>query len=217
MKLVRIWVGLVLLILGVFGILDAAGVVGFGDSVGLWWPVAVIGLGLAASWSQRRISPGPVVLVFIGVALLAGQLQWTGKDLFWPAVLVVAGLAVLAGLRRRGRPSSGDSLVVLGGAKAVDRSEHFKHADVAAVFGGSTLDLRQARIDDEATVDAFALCGGVDVLVPHDWRVELGGLPILGGCEDKTTGDGALPSDAPVLRVNATAVLGGVKVANEPG
>jgi len=216
MRLFRIWVGLVLLLLGVFGILDAAGIVGFGDSIGLWWPVAVIGLGLAAMWSQRRISLGPVILVFLGVALLAGQLQWTGKDLFWPAVLVVSGLAVLAGLRHRRRPSHGDSLVVLGGAKTVDRSEHFTYADVAAVFGGSTLDLRQAHIDDDATVDAFAFCGGVDVLVPRDWRVELGGVPILGGYEDKTTGDGTLPSDAPVLKINATAVLGGVKVANEP-
>ena len=218
MNLVRTWIGLVLLALGVFGILDAAGVAGFGATVGQWWPVAIIGLGLAAMWSQRRVTFGPVVLTVIGMALLAGQLQWTDKDLFWPTLLLLCGVALLAGLRHRKQPqlSRGESMVVLGGAKAVDRSEHFRHADVSAVFGGSTLDLRNAHIDDQATVDAFALFGGVDVLVPKDWRIDLGGMPIFGGYEDKTAGDGTLPSDAPLLKVNATAVFGGVKVANEP-
>jgi hypothetical protein len=38
----------------------------------------------------------------------------------------------------------------------------------------------------------------------------------MGGYEDKTTGDGSLPPDAPTLNVNATAIFGGVTVANEP-
>lgn len=54
------------------------------------------------------------------------------------------------------------------------------------------------------------------MLVPEDWRVQVGGLPILGGYEDKTSDDTALPDNAPVLKVNATAVLGGVKVAHDP-
>jgi len=57
--------------------------------------------------------------------------------------------------------------------------------------------------------------GGVDVLVPKGWRVSVDGTPILGGCEDKTTGDGELPADAPVLNVHATAILGGVGVKNK--
>ncbi|MFI5615823.1 LiaF transmembrane domain-containing protein, partial [Amycolatopsis sp. NPDC051903] len=217
-KLVRIWLGLVLVALGVLGLLDTAGVAEFGATAGRWWPVAVIGLGLTAMWSQRRVSFGPSLVTVAGFVLLAGQLQWTQKTLFWPALLLVAGVVVLAGLRpRRTRPQPRtESLALLGGARTVDRSEHFTHADVSAVLGGSALDLRHAHIDDQATVDAFAFCGGVDVLVPEDWRVQIGGLPILGGYEDKTADDAAPPDDAPVLKVNATALLGGVKVAHEP-
>ncbi|QRP42923.1 hypothetical protein [Amycolatopsis sp. FDAARGOS 1241] len=54
------------------------------------------------------------------------------------------------------------------------------------------------------------------MLVPEDWRVQVGGLPILGGYEDRTADGGALPDNAPVLKVNATTLLGGVKVAHEP-
>ena len=53
------------------------------------------------------------------------------------------------------------------------------------------------------------------MLVPKGWRVSVSGLPIFGGYDDKTT-QGDLPADAPLLRVNATAVFGGVGVANEP-
>ncbi|MFD8499877.1 hypothetical protein [Amycolatopsis sp. NPDC059657] len=218
MRLVRLWVGIVLVAVGVFGILDAAGIVGFGVTVGRWWPLAVIGLGLSAMWSERRVSFGPVAVTGLGLMLLAGQLEWADRDLFWPALLLLAGAALLAGLWRRetGRPAREDSLVMFGGAKTVDRSEHFRHADVAAIFGGATLDLRHAHVDGEASVDAFALFGGVDVLVPKDWQVTIGGLPILGGYDDKTTGGDEPRPDAPHLKVNATAVFGGVGVANEP-
>ena len=52
------------------------------------------------------------------------------------------------------------------------------------------------------------------MLVPEGWRVTMSGLPIFGGYEDKTHGDGSLPPDAPVLKVGATAVFGGVTVKN---
>jgi hypothetical protein len=143
--------------------------------------------------------------------------EWTDEDLFGPVLLVAIGLVLLAGLWRRPRVEGEhreDSLVMFGGSKITDRSEHFTHANVSAVFGGATLDLRDAHIDGEASVDALALFGGVDVVVPRGWRVSLDGTPILGGFEDKTTGDGEPGEDAPVLHVHATAIAGGIDVEN---
>ncbi|TNC28641.1 LiaF transmembrane domain-containing protein [Amycolatopsis alkalitolerans] len=215
MRLIRIWIGLVLLALGVLGVLDAVGVASFGATAGRWWPIAVIGLGLAGMAAARRISLGPSLVAVLGLVLLAGQLEWTQGSLFWPALLLVAGAILLTGIRSRRVKDRTDSLVMFGGGKTVNRAEHLEHADVSALLGGATLDLRQAHIDREATVDALAVLGGVDVLVPKDWRVEIDGLPILGGFDDKTEADGS--AGGPLLKVNATAVLGGVNVANEPG
>ena len=50
---VRMWIGLVLLALGVIGILEATGV-GTGG-VADWWPIAVIGLGVVAMFGRRRV------------------------------------------------------------------------------------------------------------------------------------------------------------------
>jgi hypothetical protein len=209
---------LVFLTLGVFGILNASGTLDSSKTIDRWWPVAIIGLGLIGMLLERRISLGPGIVVVVGVLLLADQQQWTDEDLFGPVLLIAIGLVVLSGLgRHRGVEGEhrANSLVMFGGTKIKDRSEHFTHADVSAIFGGATLDLREAHVDREATVDALALFGGVDVLVPKGWRIALGGTPILGGCEDKTEGDGGLRADAPVLKVHATAILGGVNVKNK--
>jgi len=40
-------------------------------------------------------------------------------------------------------------------------------------------------------------------------------LPIFGGYEDKTGGNGSLPENAPRLNVRATAIFGGIDVAHE--
>lgn len=47
MKPTRIWLGLLFLALGVSGILDAIGTLAWNDTVGRWWPVAIITFGLA--------------------------------------------------------------------------------------------------------------------------------------------------------------------------
>lgn len=218
MKPIRVWIGAVFVTLGVLGILDATGTLESTEAVDQWWPVAIIGLGVIGMFVDRRISLGPGIVVVIGLVLLAGQQGWADEDLFGPVLLIVIGLVVLSGLWHRGwveRARGEDSFVMFGATKIKDRSEHFSHADVSAVFGGATLDLRQAHVDREASVDALAVFGGVDVLVPKGWRVALGGTPILGGFEDKTEGDGELPTDAPVLNVHATAIFGGVDVKNK--
>ena len=216
---IRLWIGLVLLSLGVFGVLDATGTLESSETIDKWWPVAIIGAGVIAMASRRRISFGPLIVTGIGFVLLADQLDWTSEDLVGPAILVVIGLAVLAGASSRGRAwtqkSEGEPLAVFGGSKVKNQSEHFTHGEVTAVFGGAELDLREAHIDEEATVEATAIFGGVDVLVPKGWRVSLGGLPIFGGYEDKTEGNGSLAADAPRLNVKATAIFGGVEVAHE--
>lgn len=221
MKPMRVWIGLVLLALGVFGILDATGTLDAGQTIDRWWPVAIIGLGLVAMIVERRVTLGPAIVVGVGFILLAGQQDWTDQDLAGPALLVIIGLVVLFGSRRRrtdelAQGRHGDRVVMFGGAKIKERSDHLTHTEVSAIFGGATLDLREAHIDQRATVEALALFGGVDVLVPPGWHVTIGGLPIFGGYEDKTEGDGSLPADAPELDVHATAIFGGVAVKPGP-
>lgn len=222
MKPLRLWLGSLFIALGVVWLLDAVGVLSADTVIARWWPVAVIGLGVVALVGERRLAPGPVVLLTIGTILLVNQLTSINiSGVVWGGVVILVGAWLMIDYARpRTRDprasETQDVFALLGGSHSSNRSEHFRHADISAVLGGATLDLREAVPAPGARVDALALFGGVDVIVPTGWRVEISGLPIFGGYQDKTGGDRGLAADAPVLKVVATALFGGVEVKNVP-
>lgn len=217
MKPVRLWLGLLLVTLGAFGMLDILGTLSWDTTVSRWWPVAIITLGLLTMATERRISFGPATVTGIGMLLLAGRLDLIDSRVAGPLLLIAIGMAIfISSLNhtdvKAGR--SGQSVALFAGSEIKERSQHLTHADISAIFGGATLDLREAHIDEEAKVDAMALFGGVDVLVPEGWRVapeRHSDLRRVRGQDPQP----ASPSDAPTLRVNATSIFGGVTVANK--
>jgi hypothetical protein len=174
----------------------------------------------ALAWSQTT-GTGPVIVILVGLALLAGTLQLVPGGafaLFWPVILVAAGVSIL--LRRSGARSDIISdenhlnlAVAFGGITRASHAPQFASAQLSALFGGITLDLRGAMLDpDGASISALAAFGGVEIRVPPGWSVEMSGLPILGGYDSKALDDEIPALDAPRLRVDATAILGGVTV-----
>ncbi|MEQ7005539.1 DUF1707 domain-containing protein [Actinopolymorpha sp. B17G11] len=62
------------------------------------------------------------------------------------------------------------------------------HAHTAVAFwGGVNLDLRNARFTQpEVTIRAFAIMGGIEVIVPEDVDVIVDGVGIMGGFDDSS-------------------------------
>ncbi len=84
-----------------------------------------------------------------------------------------------------------------------------------ALTGGIRLDLSGAQAaGDEVFLRATAVMGGIDIHVPDHWRVEMQASAALGGVANHTDPSGAPGADAPVLRVEALAVMGGVRVVS---
>jgi hypothetical protein len=116
MKPSTVWTAIVLLAVGACGILDAAGIVDASQTIGQWWPVAVIGWATSELLSARRLTLGGIVCAGLGLALLADAQAWASDTLVWSALAVFVGLAILvaASLRRGQRNGAGS--VVGGGA-----------------------------------------------------------------------------------------------------
>ena len=116
MKPGTVWIALVLLALGVCGILDAAGVADSSQTIGQWWPLAVIGWAIAEMLAKRRVTVGGVICAAIGLTLLADAQAWANGALLWSSLAITSGLAILvsAGLRR-GERHSGDAQSAAGG------------------------------------------------------------------------------------------------------
>lgn len=134
----------------------------------------------------------------------------------WVALSAVSILAALA-LRRLVPAFGGESddvfslVYAMSGGEFVSSATGLRSGEVTAFMGGAQVDLRNARIVDGATLDLRAWMGGVDVVVPASWRVEIASSVFMGGIANLTDPDGT-DEGAPLLLVNATVFMGGVEV-----
>ena len=117
MKPGTVWIAIVLLALGVCGLLDAAGVVDSSQTIGQWWPLAIVGWAITEMITVRRVTLGGVICSAIGLTLLADAQAWASDVLLWSALAIAIGLAILvdAGLRRGDRRNGGNVRTVVGG------------------------------------------------------------------------------------------------------
>jgi hypothetical protein len=106
-----------------------------------------------------------------------------------------ATVAVMSGTRRNGRwfPAA-------------------RHVGVA-VMGGAELDFREAELSPGTTdVYLYAVWGAIEVIVPPDLDVEVGGLAIMGGLTHLASHPSRLESQRPRLRIHGFALMGAVEV-----
>jgi hypothetical protein len=105
-----------------------------------------------------------------------------------------------------------------GGAIAVMSGFHRRGAWVPprwftclAFWGGGTIDLRDARfLYSDLKIRAFAVMGGVDVIVPDDAAVDVTGVGVMGGFDHGASTAGR--HGAPRIVVTGFAFWGGVIV-----
>ena len=217
MNLARFYFGVLLIALGGVLILGQADVIDAGRFLEQWWPVAVIGAAVLTFIANPKHWLSPMVIGGVGVVLLLNTTDAISADavpLAWAVALLIVGVAVLTGALSG--PRSGDSanrvnaFAAFGGRKIVSHSSHFEGGTMGAVFGGTELDLRDAELAPEASLDVFAAFGGAEVRVPVGWRVETHGMPWFGGFENVAEGEG--DEHTPTLDINATVLFGALEV-----
>jgi hypothetical protein len=186
-------------------------------------PLLFVAAGLYALVASRlRNVFGPVVLVGVAGAAQAVTLGYASVDqvlAYWPVLLVAFGASLVVGAYRgragvEGTTSAFVTAFAMFGAnekRAVGAS--LRGADLVAVFGGATLDLRDVErpTDGPVRVSATALFGAVELVAPRDWNVRIDVLPVLGGAEDSRLREPA-DHDEVDLVVDGFAAFGVVEV-----
>lgn len=214
-------VALVLIALGVvflMGNLDIIDV-DIGDLISTWWPLILIALGVTGLFQARKAPIGSIFLIFIGVVFLLITHDVADYDILWPIVIIAAGIWVLFQnrLSRRstaaadvGHDSVNVSALFSGSVQRIT-SQNFQGGSVSATFGGVELDLRGARLAENAVLNVNVLVGGVELRVPDEWLVNVNGSPVLGAIECSKP-QPAGTEDTPTLTVNASITLGGLDI-----
>jgi len=121
---------------------------------------------------------------------------------------------------------TGHQLVVglMGGATRRGAWAPARETTAISIMGGVMLDFREAQLPPgETVVHAFAFWGGVGIVVPPELEVAVNGIGIMGGFGHRGPAPGksvADVPDAPRLRIDGVALMGGVdvqvKAAGEP-
>jgi hypothetical protein len=159
---------------------------------------------------DERLAQAHAARTYADLAAVTRDLPGPGVTAHLPAA---AGTA--SADRIGGTPGPSFSVAVLSGARRAGRWVVPARYTAVAVMGGVELDLRQARFAGPVvTIQAFALMGGVSIVVPDDIELDVSGFGFMGGFDHQATGPAA--PGAPVVKVTGFAVMGGVDVRRKP-
>ncbi len=188
-----------------------------------WWTLFIIIPAIISMVENGPNTGNSIWLIVGGVLLLSAQDIIDGRivgKLFFPVILVLIGFSIIFGNRvRQSVPQSAFASVPVGGVPGYNAifsgndvrwpAEQFTGASLSAVFGGVTLDLRNAIITEDVVINSTCIFAGIDIYVPQNVQVKVAGVPVFGGGDNKAAN--AAPN-APTVYVNSTCIFGGVDI-----
>ena len=127
-------------------------------------------------------------------------------------------MVIAAQIAKRMLPVYGDAdsdvfslVAAMDGVEFASRSSALRAGSGTAIMGGISLDLSDAELATSANLELTAITGGIEVVVPSTWRVEMITTAFAGGSENLTDPD-ATQVGAPLLVVDARTNFGGVSI-----
>ncbi|KAB3533819.1 cell wall-active antibiotics response protein [Alkaliphilus pronyensis] len=222
------WVfGVFIIFLGVVFLLNNLNVTDFDLSsiISTYWPIILVLLGL--DFLSNRDSKGEflsgAIIIFLGIVFLGRNTNLFYIDLsffwrlFWPTIIILAGVSLLLGKRNIGK----NNFALMGSIEKNKEPWQLESGSYTALMGGIELDLTVADIPDGETVlDFTAIMGGIEVFVPKDVTVYCQGTVVLGGIEllDRSTGgilssaksEQIITSSTKQIKIYCRTIMGGI-------
>lgn len=215
-QITRTIAGVGIITIGVLALLDTLNIIDISNLFRDWWPLAVVMAGILMLINHPRDFLWPLIVIAAGTLLQLrelDQLTFNPWQLFWPVVIIAVGLSVLINRsythKNVSKKDLDDVTVLLGGSSTKSESKNYKGGKISTIMGGADIDLRDAVIKDEATLDIFAFWGGATLKVPEGWVIKSRITPVAGGIEIKTKPAG---KDAPILYLTGDVIMGGVEI-----
>ena len=235
------WVGIIIISIGSFILLDRMDVVMFPHWL-FSWKTFLIALGVITGINKQFKGIGWLVLIIVGTFFLLGEIPGLDQDLrhyTFPIIVIAVGCLIVfrsAIFRTSGDWASmwkgdsdgkkGDTALissqdgtddymdltsVFGGTKRRIFSKTFKGGQITNIFGGTELDLSQADIEGTVVIDTVTLFGGIKILVPANWEVKSNITAILGGVDDKRMTSSNYAPNKKLV-LTGTCSFGGVEI-----
>jgi predicted membrane protein len=185
------------------------------------WPLILVFVGAAKLTQSTSGEKGlGVALISLGIVFELSELGYLPFRPYnlWPLILVAAGGALLWKTLARTNEETGnadpESFTMFGGVERRITAPAFTGTEMTAIFGGYQVDLRKAQIAAEkAVITATAIFGGIELIIPESWVVDIHGSPIFGSYSDETIHHD-VASPGPRLIIEGFAMFGGITIKN---
>ncbi|MGL6007977.1 MAG: LiaF transmembrane domain-containing protein [Culicoidibacterales bacterium] len=224
----RILLGLSVIAFGLLMLLDNLGYLAFWEIFNNYWPVILILIGTTYLFRKLWLSAFFFTIIgFILIALNLGLIDGSLWTYIIPIGVIVIGLALLLPTTARRSRENNDNYyqdqretmnlaAILGGSIKKVISQQFRAGDVLAVFGGATLDLRSAQLAEQgAKLEVTSVFGGIDLLVPADWTIDVRITSIFGGVDDRRKDAKMEGTNKPILVIHGVCFFGGLDIKSE--
>jgi hypothetical protein len=158
---------------------------------------------------ERRVTVAQTAANPADIEALLADLQEDGALAMPAAALVPTVVADLV-------PASHDPETLYAIFGGIDRRGTWtvpRRMKVVAMFGGASLDLREARFPPGVIdIEVKAVMGGIQIIVPPGLAVQMHGSAIFGGFQDVNRAPANPDPDAPLLRIHGLTMMGGVSI-----
>ena len=223
-SLIRAFLSIVVVALGGVLLLKNLEVINISWDIfwGTVWAAGFVLSGLVNIFNYRNKTAWIWGLLLVAIGILIGLNSYGIVDVsiwkvFWPVVLIAAGLSMMFNTSSKGVKRSkkldkdgagNEKIACFWGEEDIVKGD-YTGGSLVAIFGGVDLDLRQAKIKDGSVIEIFTFCGGVNITLPDDVIIENEVRGFLGGTDDKT-----LPKDSAkkTLHLKGECILGGLEI-----
>ena len=223
-SLIRAFLSIVVVALGGVLLLKNLDIINISWDIfwGTVWAAGFVLSGLVNIFNYRNKTAWIWGLLLVAIGVLIGLNSYGIVDVsiwkvFWPVVLIAAGLAMMFNTSPKSVKHSkkldkdgtaNEKIACFWGEEDTVKGD-YTGGSLVAIFGGVDLDLRQAKIKDGSVIEIFTFCGGVNITLPDDVIVKNEVRGFLGGTDDKT-----LPKDSAkkTLHLKGECILGGLEI-----
>ena len=217
--------GIVLVIIGVIVGLNALNITNIDIFFNGWWTLFIIIPSLIGLLNEKDKTGNSIGLI-IGIVLLLGVQNIINFDLIWklilPMIIIIFGLSLIFGntfnnkinkeiKKINNKKGKNEEYCSTFSQQKIDfDDEEFKGASLTAVFGGITLDLRKAQINEDVVIDTTSVFGGIDIYVPDNIKIKVKSTSIFGGVDNKKIKNDNEKEH--IIYINASCIFGGVDI-----
>lgn len=217
--------GIVLVIIGVIVGLNALNITNINIFFNGWWTLFIIIPSLIGLLNEKD-KTGNIIGLIIGVVLLLGVQNIIDFDLIWklilPVIIIIVGLSLIFGnnLNKKinneikkinNKKGKNEEYCSTFSEQKIDfDDEEFKGVSLTAVFGGITLDLRKAKINEDVVINTTSVFGGIDIYVPDNIKIKVKSTSIFGGVDNKKIKNDNEKEH--IIYINASCIFGGVDI-----